>query len=169
MGFHQRRHRGRIGVPDVVAFLLVGVLVVLGSCWWRAVQGPVWAEALGRTATCEIRPTHFNAEPCGNKVMLTYEYEVGGVTFGGEWTGYWPRGHSPNALPDGHVEVLRTKDYPLTVLYDPEDPSRSRLHDAASGEQLLFTILTFASGICLTVYCVRVYPVWKSRQRRAFG
>ena len=170
VSFHQRKKRRlRIGLPELVAMALIALTAALATRWWRTAGQPGWVKVPGRTVSCEIRRTHFNAEPSRDKVALGYEYEVAGRTFSGSWMGYWPKVHSPNALPDGQIEKLRTKAYPLVVHYNPQNPSQSRLHNPDPDALMLYTLLAFGSGIALIVYGVRLYPAWKRRRSHAFG
>lgn len=163
---HRKKLRGP-GLPELTAVLL-GLAVA--ACFWmlgKEANKPGWARAPGRVEHCDIRRTHYNAEPSDNKVQLVYSYVVGAARFQGSWQGFWPRVHSPNALPEGNVEVLKTPNYPLVVLYDPLRPSRSDLHIPDARKVVPYTLLTFAALMVLLFYLMQIYPRWKARRARS--
>jgi len=163
VGLRQRTRRKRFGLPEVVALALTIVVGHFALRLWRTNDLSGWPQAPGWVTTCSIRKTHYNAEPSGDKVCLTYEYDVAGQTYIGSWTGYWPRAHSPNALPDGNVAVLKAEKYPLLVLYNPYDHAQNRLHNPDPDQRIVFTVLTFGAGVLLLFYCVKLYPAWRAR------
>ena len=169
LALHQKKKRRRPGLPELVAAGLIAVMVVLAFCWWHTRGQPGWLEANGQVTVGRIQATHFNAESSENKVYLSYEYDVGGITYAGHWEGYWPMVRSPNALTSDRIAELKTIGYPLTVLFDPRNPERSDLHNSEPDRLLLYRLLTFAAGVLLLVYCAKVYPAWKERQRRRIG
>jgi hypothetical protein len=169
MALHQRKRMPRVGLPEFVAALLIGLAAYSGVNCWRTRGQVGWAKAPGRTVECKIRLTHYNAERSDPKVTLDYEYDVFGTTYTGHWTGYWPSDYSPNALPQEQLGVLCNKGYILVVMYDPRDPSQSRLHDSDPGPVVASTLLAFAGAGLLVFYCVKVYPAWKSRHQHRHG
>ena len=153
----------RAGLPEFVAAALMGLVVVSALCWWKERSRPLWSEAEGRVVACEIRQTHFNAPATRQKVAVTYEYAVGGIRFVRQWEGYWPKVHSPNALPDGRIEALRHKGYPLVVLFDPSNPGSSQLHNPNPERSLWLQGLALGTVLASLVYFVKLYPAWKRR------
>jgi hypothetical protein len=74
-----------------------------------------------------------------------------------------------NALPASELGNLCVPGYPLVVMYDPNDPERSRLHESDPDPVVAATLLAFGSGMLLLIYCVKGYPAWKERRRSLHG
>jgi len=169
MVLYKRKTTPKPGLPESVVVILLAVVAFLAASWWRTTGKPGWPPAPGWAVSCTIKQTHFNAEFSKSKVTVAYEYSVGGVVFAGNWEGYWPTVHSPNALTEDQLEVLRTPKYPLVVHYNPQHPSRSRLHNPDADEMVMFALLTFGAGVGLLFYCARLYPAWKRRRAHQLG
>ena len=164
MPLHQRRRLQRPGLPELVALLLVALAVVPAGLWWQRNTRPDYSKTAGRVKECEIRLTHYNATNLLKKVRMTYTYGVGAGTLTGTWEGYWPSADSPNALPQNKLDDLRTKDYPLVVLYDPADPRKSRLHYPNTGPHTMYGVVALAAALGAVVYLAAGYPMWKEKQ-----
>lgn len=164
MSFTRRSRKQKPGLPELVLLLLVGLTAYCAFNWEKTLGEPGWEKTNGWVTSCEIKKTHYNAQPSDDKVAITYNYDAHAGTYPGSWEGYWPRIHSPNALPEGNIEVLKQPNYPLIVMFDPHDPSKSRLHNPDSDRQITWVILTFGAGVALAFYLIRIYPAWRERR-----
>jgi hypothetical protein len=152
-----------LGFPE---FLLVCALVLAVApltLFWVMLNVPEWPATGGWVVSGEVATTHYNAQDYARKVSVAYEYRIGSVTYKGEFVGLWPSVGSPNALPPQEIEAITHQGHPLTVFYNPNDPSRSRLHTRGNENRLSLLLL---SGCCVAlsgIYCFFVYPVWRGR------
>ncbi len=162
--YHRKRFQAP-GLPEFIVLMLIVCVVVSATCWWCETRKPELERTVGTVIACDITKAHYNAQPYQKKVSIKYEYSVGAGDFTGDWTGFWPSMHSPNALSPDNLEVLRQSDYPLVVLYDPGNPSDSRLHNPKPERAFHLTMLTFSLGAVFVVYCVWIYPRWKLRRQ----
>lgn len=162
----RRRHRKRLGLPEYVEVALVVVAIASAGLWWRNVDHEVWPNTVGNVLSCKIESLHYNATRYANLVDIRYEYSAGGRPYLGHWRGYWPIVGSPNALPRTRMNELKTKGFPLTVMYNPANPSRSRLHDTPAGLRPAFAITTLVAIALSFAFTAYVYPKW--RRRKAF-
>ena len=162
----RRRHHTRPGLPEFVEIALVILAIAGAGLWWRNVDHEVWPNTVGSVLSCDIQNMHYNATQYANRVDIRYEYTAGGRPYLGHWTGYWPIMGSPNALPRARMNELKTKGFPLTVMYNPANPSRSRLHDTPAGLRPAFAAMTLIAIALSFAFTVFIYPRW--RRRRAF-
>jgi len=163
MALHQNRRLKKPDLPEFVALVLVGLAVVAATWWWQANVHPKYRHAEGRILSCRIRPTHYNATDVRTKVDVTYEYAVGSGSYRGSWTGYWPQTDSINAVPEGEIDLLMTRDLPVSVLYAPDDPARSLLHYPIRGDTRFIAVIAICGLGAALVYCCAIYPAWRSR------
>ncbi|NIA15765.1 MAG: DUF3592 domain-containing protein [Nitrospiraceae bacterium] len=168
MALHQRRRLQRPGLPEFVVMLLVGLAVVPAMLWCQRNTRPEYKKTEGRVKNCEIRLTHYNADNMLSKVKLTYTYSAGPATMTGVWEGYWPSAESPNALPQNKLDLLRTENYPLVVLYDPADPSKSRLHYPGAVPHTMYGVVALTAALGVVLYLATGYPMWKKKQHAAW-
>lgn len=164
MALQRRRRVEKLGLPEFIGVVLLAVTVACTFLWWHGRHEIEWRTAGGRVLRCEVRPNQYRAQDVPYNVDLSYEYTVGGRQFSGQWRGVWPQFVSPNALPTSRLSELLRKDYPLVVLYDPNDAARSTLHGAPIWARRASGAAVAAVLIVLLVYGVRVYPGWKTRQ-----
>jgi hypothetical protein len=64
-------------------------------------------------------------------------------------------------LPVTELDRLKEKGHPLTVFYNPSNPSQSRLHARSEGDPVL---RIFVAGCCVVAACLYaffVYPAWR--------
>lgn len=113
----------------------------------------------------EVRQVHYNAPDTLPRVRVAYEYFVNGVRYRGSWTGLWPEANSPNALSAERLQELERPGHPLTVYFDVNSPSTSRIHDTPYNVGRVYGAAFGAGVVLLVLYAVRVYPAWKRRQR----
>lgn len=144
------------------AILIAGALVFWGL-WWSSREEETWLETSGRTLDCEMRMVHRNAETDLMKVTLTYEYSAMGMTLQNTWVGHWPKANSPNALPEQDVPLLQQAGYPLTILYNPDDPSKSRLHYVPAELPIVYMILATLLTAAALIFVFGTYPRLRSR------
>lgn len=163
MGFRRRKTRERPGLPEFVAVCLLALALVSVLAWRQGDAGGGWPEAPGHVMSATIRPTHYNAPDYRPKVSVTYEYTVNGVAHRGYWEGYWPEMNSPNALLPEERRLLEESGFPLVVMYDPDEPARSRLHDPPGERRILLGVASVVAFLAAAVYFVRIYPAWKFR------
>jgi len=158
---HHHKTRRKPGLPDLVGLALLGLVCIPAILWWRAGIQPDWVRTGGRILECNLVRTHYNAEDSPTKVSVQYEYTTLSGTYAGSWSGFWPNVHSPNQLAYDRVEELQRPGFPLVVLYDPANPSQSRLHNV-NDTQGIFYGLIFALVLAgAFFYFVRIYPGWK--------
>lgn len=164
MGLHHHKTLRTPGLPE-----FIGLTLALGACvpavlWYQGTVHSAWQRTTGHVTHCEIRDTHYNASDQRTKVNITYQYDVTGMPFTGAWTGYWPETveQSPNALTADQLQNLETPEYPLVVLYDPDDPSSSIIHTANAGDLLVYKWLFGGIFVAAVYYIIRVYPAWKN-------
>ena len=122
MALHTHKRRMRVGLPEVVAAVLIALATVMATMWWRDANLPEWAQAEGRILECAIRDTHYNAEDYRPKVTVGYEYNVGTTRHTGSFAGFWPLAKSANALPPSRYGELKSRAFGLIVFYDPQEP-----------------------------------------------
>ncbi len=91
---------------------------------------------------------------------LTYAYSAYGQAFTGNWKGFWPQVHSPNALPHSELGRLQTGES-LKVYYDPVRPSESILHHTGSIRPATYGRVTIVALLLVLAYLGGVYPRWK--------
>ncbi len=154
----------KLGLPEFIGLVLLASAVGCACLWWQGRQKPEWRTAGGRVVRCEVRANQYRARDVPYNVDLAYEYTVGGRQFSGHWRGVWPQFVSPNALSNGRLSELLRQDYPLIVLYDPNDAARSTLHGAPVWPRRASGVMAAAGLLVLAVYGLRVYPGWKTRQ-----
>ena len=159
------RHHKTLRAPGLPEF--IGLTLALGACvpallWYQGAVRSVWVRTTGHVTRCEVSASHYNAANDSTKVTVAYRYDVSGTPFSGSWTGYWPETEeqSPNALAPDQLLNLEIPDYPLVVLYDPEDPSASTLHTGGCGRsarlQMVVQLLFCPCGV---LYCTRISRV----------
>ncbi len=129
--------------------------------WWHGLTAEYWPRAGGRVLTSAIQLTHYNAEVSGAKVRVTYQYEVDGGMFTGEWAGFWPEAGSPNAMAPRQVERQLREGASLIVLYNPANPAQSDLHHPDGARQVLYSALLIFGLAVAVFYCRRIYPAWR--------
>lgn len=169
MALRKTRQLPRVGMPEFIAVFFLGLAGYLVADYWGMRGAELWATAPGKVVAGEIDTTHYNAEPSDPKITLDYEYAVYGSKYQGHWIGFWPAGSRTNALPPGEFARLIEPGHELVVLYDPDNPERSRLHDSDPDPVVTSTLLAFGGGLVFLIYCVKVYPAWKARQRLRHG
>jgi len=159
----QSRQFQKVGIPEIVVLILVGAALVTTTLWWRGNGQSTYRETEGRVVNGEIQWVHYNATDAQRIVSLTYQYTVGTTSYTGTWAGLWPEDQSPNALSSSKLDLLRTKDYPLRVFYDPVDPAQSFLHVVSGAEDQVYKGLAISACVAALAYCAGVYPAWKAR------
>jgi len=163
MATHLPTRRHRSGLPDfLLVFAILAAIVPLTAVWF-SINQPDWPEAGGWITSGNVVKTHYNAPDYKEKVTVAYEYVIGGATYTGEFVGLWPEVGSPNALPPAELENVTQHGYPLTVFYDPDDPTRSRLHTRGHDDQLSLILIAGCCVILAGVYAFVVYPVWRRK------
>lgn len=164
MGLGKRRHI-RYGAPDAVAAGLIALLMLCAVLWTRSNLRPAWEQASGNVVSCELVKREYGnlAEP--EQVRLAYQYYVQGRSYSGSWEGFWPQANSPNALPRSELGRLRARGYPLTVAFDPGNPTANSLHRAADVKRQFYPWITVGLLGVAVVYFLRIYPRWKRRVR----
>ena len=163
MPLRQTKRFKRLELPEFVTLVLVGSATVVATFWWQANVQPRYRQVVGRILSCDIRLTHYNATGDLNKVSLTYEYTVGPATYTGSWAGSWPHAQSPNALPANEIDMLKTKDRPITVLFSPDNPGNSLLHYPDQGASRIYGVIALCTLFAAILYCCTIYPAWRSR------
>ncbi len=158
MPLRRHRHFHKPGGPEFGAVLLIAFTLAGAFLWWRNEDKLDWPKTQGSVLSCEILNMHYNATKYGNRVEIRYEYEVGDRPYIGHWIGYWPVIESPNALAAEQMEVLKTRGYPLVVMYNRDNPSISRLHDISSGRRRLLGGATIIAAAASFVYMCVLYP-----------
>jgi len=138
--------------------ILLALTIAFAILWVRAQNGGNWLETGGQVISGEATRTHYNSPDYRHKVSIRYSYQVNGAPFTGSWTGFWPSTHSPNALPAQAVHRAAEPGHRLVVLYNPNRPSISRLHDRPAGAASAFAWLTGAGVLISLVYFVYLYP-----------
>ena len=163
MALRQRRQFERFGLPEFVGLLVVGIALAAASAYWLREVQPEFREAQGRVVEGDVSWIDYNSTDRRQKVTLTYQYTVGTTSYTGSWTGLWPETGNPNALPPDRVDALRTKDYPLVVFLDPDNPAHSSLHVVA--DEMTHVYAGVVVGLCAAalIYCGGIYPMWKAR------
>ena len=162
MSLHRRRRLRRLGLPEVVAVIIVAFTVWMMTVWWRSAEQPGWEQTGGRIRQCSIRNTHYNAEPNENVVHLSFEYFVGGMRYANEWTGIWPLVESPDALSPGQMDELTSGEHILTVFFDPLNPAHCQLHSPRREQPIILTLLALASLVFALTYFLKIYPAWRN-------
>ncbi len=163
MASYLRTKRRKAGLPEfLLVFAMIAAIVPLTVVWYSLNQ-PDWPAAGGWVLSGKIVNTHYNAPDYKQKVTVDYEYLIGGANYKGEFVGLWPDVGSPNALPPSELEKITQKGYPLTVFYDPDDPTRSRLHTRGHDDQLSLILIAGCCVVLAGVYAFVVYPAWRSR------
>jgi len=161
MALRPRRRLRSPGLPEFVAAFLLVMAGIPAALWLHSVHQPDWEQTTGQVVSCTIRSTHYNAQPNRAKLDLVYDYHANGIPYREHWTGMWPHGEGPNALPIGRLDELKQAGYPLTVLYDPQNPSSSRLHETGKDRQLYYGILAPVMLVLALAYCLKGYPAWR--------
>lgn len=161
MGFHRRKHRDRLRLPEYLALFLVACVVASAALWWRAHNHSAWLQTGGRVVEGRVVPSHYNAQPVDPRVELDYTYTAGGMVHRGRWTGFWPVENSPNALPESRYAELFTEGYPLTVYYEAGNPGKGELHRSAGEGATVLAVATVFLAAVTCVYLFRVYPSWR--------
>lgn len=160
MGLGKRRHI-RYGIPDAVALGLIVLVVLCAVVWAQSNLEPAWDQAPGSVVACELIKREYGGAAEPEQVRLTYEYHVQGHAYTGNWEGFWPQAHSPNALPRSELAQLRTAGFPLTVAFNPADPAMNVLHRDAKTKPQFYPWLTLGLLGITVVYLLRIYPLWK--------
>ncbi|HOE67282.1 MAG TPA: DUF3592 domain-containing protein [Candidatus Hydrogenedentes bacterium] len=162
MPLPKRKHFKKPGLPEAVALLMALLVAFPLMKWWGSYFAVPWQRAPGRILRCEFKDTRFSATQDITKVLIQYEYAVAGVSRVGSWMGTWPQTGSPNALPKDSLDRLQDPGFPLVVLYNPVNPSQSRLDYADTGTPAIYASLALLAALAAGVYYVRVYPAWRS-------
>ena len=161
MASHLHSRYRKAGLPEVLLVCAMILAVAPLTLVWFSLNQPEWPGTGGWVLSGEIVTTHYNAPDYKQKATVHYEYLIGGASYKGEFVGFWPDVGSPNALPVTELDRLKQKGYPLTVFYNPSDPSQSRLHTRGHDDQLiLFLIAGFCVGLA-ALYAFVVYPAWR--------
>jgi len=163
MGLHRHRHLRRLGLPEFLFVVAIVATVATSILLWQSLQGSNHIETQGRVVTGRLVPTHYNAPPDETKVIMTYEYMVGGSTYIAAYEGFWPEGGGPNALMPDELDKLTREGHPLTVLYRPEDPAASWLHADIPGGKFPRAAAFALALACTLLYCFWAYPAWRGR------
>lgn len=164
MPLHHHRHIRKPGLPELAVVIGLTSAAVFGGLWYGSLGAENWRRTTGWIARVHIRNIHYNATEDAARIRLTYRYEVGGIPYVQEWDGLWPIVDSPNALPPDRIRELEVADYPLVILYDPANPSRSALHQVSQGDRKLYQNLAVASFLFTFLYLGTIYPRWKRAQ-----
>lgn len=161
MGLHQRNKRQlRFGLAELVALLLVLLALAPALLYWRASLEPAWRQTVGTVVASSIDPVEYSRDPRSRQVELTYEYTAHGQSFTGNWQGFWPQVHSPNALPHSQMDRLKP-GHTLKVYFDPVQPSENLLHYTGSIRPATYGRITMGALVLVLAYFVAVYPRWR--------
>jgi hypothetical protein len=158
MALRQKRQFRAFDLPEFVAAVLIAAAIVPTTFWLQGLSGAAYRCVDGVVVACDIQPT----SDSGKKITLTYRYAVGTETYTQTWTGLWPETGSPNALPPGKLDVLRQKDYPLTVYYDSDNPADGHLHIEDRGFERIYGGLSLGMCGVAVLYCAVAYPAWRT-------
>lgn len=169
MGLYRQRRLQKAGLPEFVCVLLAGVTVAFLVLSWRSRNETAWLTVKGEVVRCQVDRGQYHVVDTPYNVRLSYKYDVGGTTFTGKWSGYWPVNHSPNALPPLRVSELEQPGYLLQIACNPDNASDSRVHGPPEGRGLVYDIVAILGCIGLYLYSAKIYPRWKTRQPRRFA
>ena len=162
MGLHQARHNKKFGLPELIAILLAGFVVLAATWWWESNTIPSHREADGILTRAETHLEHYNAADLRLKTSVDYEYHAEGRMFTGHWEGFWPEVGDPNALTEDRFSEI-VKGMHVVVQYDLFDPSRSTIHPLAEGLPSLPAVLALTACIAALAYCLFGYPALRKR------
>jgi hypothetical protein len=161
MPLHQRHRFQRPGWPEVLALAAVLATIAAAVAWSNAATAPNLEQTPGTILACDVRLTHYNADGLLPKVLVDYAYTAGIGTYTGHWEGYWPSTKSPDALPPDKLDLLKSPGRIITVFYDPADPRKSVLHNAATRFSAVYAFAAAITAVAAIIYLVRIYPAWK--------
>ena len=157
----RQRHRrgGAIGWPEALFVILVIATISPGlGLAIRPQEGAVFQEAPGYVTSGTRESVHYNAQPNEQKVTITFEYIVDGLNYDGRWSGFWPSLGSYNAVDPDNINSLLSGNVPITVMYDPEDPSVYQIHPESSLGWIVLMFLFGAGCVATFVYATVIYP-----------
>lgn len=163
MALHRRRKLKAPGLPELVGALLVCLAIAPAVLWRYEYLHPSYEEAAGIIVDCTRKLTHYNATAVQAKLTVEYEYAVGGTSFIGTWSGFWPQSVEPGSVPLGELSGEEARGLPVKVFYNSRNPSNSVLLYPAMGSPLLYGLLTLAATLACMVYCSTLYPTWTRR------
>ncbi|MCC6698282.1 MAG: DUF3592 domain-containing protein [Candidatus Hydrogenedentes bacterium] len=161
MPVYSRRRFRKLGFPEFLLVCALLLAVAPLTLFWLFLNVPEWPATGGWVVSGEVESTHYNAQDYARKVNVAYEYRVGSVAYKGAFVGLWPGVGSPNALAPENIKSVTEQGHPLTVFYNPNDPSRSRLHTRGTENRLSLFLI---AGCCVAlsgIYCFLVYPAWR--------
>jgi len=160
VSLHHHRTFAHAGLAEIAFGLLVLLTAGVTMLWLATNDTSNWQKTHGRVRAGYLSQSHVNAELYKTKVQLSYEYDVNGSWFTGTWTGFWPKGGSPNAIQSDNLKPLTQPGYPLTVYYAAGDPTVSNLHYTGSTWHVFFGWATVVLVATTVLVGVRKYPHW---------
>jgi hypothetical protein len=163
MSLQRRKKRLRIRAPELIALLIVGLALIATALWLQGNFKPNWQDSVAIVTYGDVYKRAYSPDPTPDQVHLTYQYSAQGKTYTDFWEGYWPKAHSPNALPTERLRELCQSGHLLAIVFDPTDPTRNILHYTGNDYTKTYERIGLAAILLALAYMLKVYPTWKLR------